>query len=241
MKRRPLKLISSMLCFIPLLAFAKTSENEKLANYINLITASLESAEQTQNGMWSYRLVKDLNVDGEKTISVEKYLPSNESNDQWILEELNHKKPSNDDIAQYLDDKKDESEESVMRNQFLNFVDIDSIKIQEEHDDYILFSFKGFYPRFGDTAIGKIDGVLTLDKNKAYVTNLELKNNDEFTTKLFLGIKNWHLKISFDKMKDVIVQRSRTSELKATAMMFANIFVTVDLTFNGYVLVEPSS
>lgn len=240
MKRKPITLISSMLCIVPLLTFAQTPVNEKLVSYIDLITASLESAEQTQNGMWSYRLVKDLNIDGEKIISVEKYLPSNDSNDKWVLEALNHQKPSNDDISQYLDDKADDAEEAVMRNKFLNFVDIDSIKIKEEHDDYVLLSFNGFYPKFGDAAKGKIDGTLTLDKHKAYVTHLELRNNDEFTAKVILGIEKWHLKISFDKTKSVIFQRSRISTLQGTAMMFADVNVTIDLASTDYIFVESS-
>jgi hypothetical protein len=240
MKRKPIKFISSMLCIVPLFTFAQTPVNEKLARYIDLITASLESAEKTQNGMWSYRLVKNLSIDGEKTISVEKYFPSNGSNDKWTLEELNHQKPSNDDISQYLDDKADDAEEAVIRNKFLNFVDRDSIKIKEEHDDYVLFSFKGFYPKFGDAAKGKIDGLLTLDKDKAYVTNLELRSNDEFTTKVVLDIENWNLKISFDRTKSVILQRSRTSTLQGTAMMFADINVTIDLAFTDYIFVESS-
>lgn len=240
MKGKTIKFISSMLCIVPLLTFAQTPEQEKLARYIDLITTSLESAEQTQNGMWSYRLTKALNIDGEKTISVEKYLPSNDSNEQWILEALNHQTPSNDDISEYLDDKADGAEEAVMRNKFLNFVDIDSIKIKEEHDDYLLFSFKGFYPKFGDAAKGKIDGTLTFDKNKAYVTHLELRNNDEFTAKVILGIEKWHLKISFDKTKNVILQKSRASSLQGTAMMFANINVTVDVAFTDYIFVETS-
>lgn len=222
---------------LPLPAFSKAVNNEKLTDYINIITTSLISAEQTQQGMWSYRVAKDLIIDGDKKSSIEQYSPLNESENHWVLQTLNNQKPTSTDISQYLEEKEEEVANALSANiehPFLGLIDVNSIKIEAEQGDLVSLSFNGLYPKFGDAANGKIDGTLMLDINKKYVTQLELKNNDELTVKVVLAIKKWHLKIAFDKVKNATVQRRRSSQLQGTAMIFASILVTADLSFTQY-------
>lgn len=218
-------------------------QNEKLKTYKEIILSSLSSADNTQNGSWSYKINKTLTVNGETNITIENFFPNKNTYQQWSLEKINDDTPNKKQLKEYLADKQEEIDEGILSSadkSLLKLIDINSLKVEKSNNEIIQLSFNGFYPKFGDDAKGKIDGLLTLDLKKHYVSLMKLESNDEFTAKVILNIEQWQISLLFNKHEQTIVLKERQLNMKGTVAIFKDIEVSADVTFDDYQLIESA-
>jgi len=83
--------------------------------------------------------------------------------------------------------------------------------------------------------------VLTLDTKNNYVSQIELHNNNEFTTKVILNIEQWQMTLLFNKNKEMITLKERQLNMQGSVAIFKDIEVNAHVVFNDYQLVEISS
>jgi hypothetical protein len=219
-------------------------ENGQLAVYKKIIISSISSADTKNKGSWAYRINKTLIVNEDKNITVENFLPHNDLYQQWQLEKINNKSPSEKQLREYEADKKEEIEEdkkSKIDKSLLSLIELDSLKITNESHSIVSLSFKGFYPKFGDNAKDKIEGMLTLDTKNNYVSQMKLKNNDEFTTNVILNIEQWQLILLFNKNKEIITLKERQLNMQGTLAIFKGMSVNAHTKYSDYQLVEEKS
>jgi len=231
----------SISTFFYVAAEEQLQRNKNLDAYKEIIASSLSSVDKTQSGSWEYQINKVLTVDGKTNITIEKFSPDEDVYRQWFLEKINNKAPNNKQLEEYLADKREEIGEGILskeNNSLIKLIDINSLQIESDNNEIVQLSFNGFYPKFGDGAMGKIDGVLTLDLKNNYVTQIKLKNNEEFTARVILHIKQWKMMLFFDKYQETIVLKERQLNTKGTVAIFKDIEVSAHVIFDHYQLAE---
>lgn len=230
-------LISLIVCLIANQAHSETIKTDQLEHQNN-VRASFKLFSETQRKKFSYTISKYENEEGDVTSSLETYSPAASIAQSWSLIELNGKTPTKAQLNQYLKNKSKKKNKSK-NNQSISIsqlVDIDTLQILTEDNEFIKSSFKVGYSRFGEDAKSKLDGILIFDKNNHFVKSLEIINNDNFSPMFSADINILKLTFNFIKIKGAILPLNHTMRLIGSMAMFIEIDEISKVYYSDYVL-----
>jgi hypothetical protein len=230
-------LISLIVCLIANQAHSETIKTDLLEHQNNVRT-SFELFSKTNRKKFSYTITKYENEEGDVTSSLETYSPAATIPRSWSLIELNGEIPTKKQVNNYLNNKSKKKDKSK-NNQSISIsqlVDIDTLHILNEDNEFIKSSFKVGYSRFGEDAKEKLEGILTYDKKNRFVKNLEIINNDNFSPMFSADINKLKLTLNFIKIKNAILPLSTTMRLVGSMAMFIEIDEISTVDYSNYSL-----
>jgi len=230
-------LISLIVCVIANQAHSETIKTD-LLEHQNNVRASFELFSQTNRKDFSFTITKYENEEGDETSSLEKYSPAEDISQSWSLIELNGETPTKKQVNTYLKNKSKKKDKSK-NNQSISIsqlVDIDTLHILSEDNEFIKSAFKVGYSRFGEDAKKKLEGILTFDKKNRFVKNLEIINNDNFSPMFSADINKLKLTLSFIKIKNAILPLGTTMRLVGSMAMFIEIDEISTVDYSNYSL-----
>lgn len=230
-------LISLIVCLIANQAHSETIKTDQLEHQNN-VRASFKLFSETKRKNFSYTITKYENEEGDVTSSLETYSPAESIAQSWSLIELNGEIPTTAQVNKYLKNKSKKKDKSK-NNQSISIsqlVDIDTLQILNENNEFIKSSFKVGYSRFGEDAKKKLEGILTFDKNNQFVQNIEIINNDNFSPMFSADINKLKLTLSFIKIKNAILPLSTKMRLVGSMAMFIEIDEISTVDYSNYTL-----
>lgn len=230
----------------PLTSNANGIDKDVLSFYKKQIEASIKLFEETNRKNWSYKVVRFENEEGDISSSTEVFTPNEHKSKQWALLELNGKKPTKKQLKKFTNKKLKASKKKQAGGadysiRLREIIAIDSLTITQESDTHINMAFDVYIKKLGDDAKGKLDGLLTFDKNKQYIDFIRITNNSEFSPMFSSSITDFSMTLKFTKMSNAILPIENSLDMKGSFAFFTDIDETSIDRFSDYRYTKPQS
>lgn len=205
-----------------------TGDNKLLA-YKRLIESTFKQVERSKSAMSAYKTTKVEDINGDISTVIATFDPRRAPESPWNLINIDGHEPSSEDIKDYLieiDDSKP--------NEIIDFIDVSTLKIIAEDDNTVTLFFSGRNKKFGDAAIGKLDGSLIIDKQMNFPVSMTIVNNQKFSPKLILAIDHWRMEFNFARAGNLTIQTGQKAEMSGYIAMLTELKLSTLVTYSDY-------
>ena len=199
-----------------------------LAQYKTLISASIKQFEDTQRDKWSYKVHRMENEEGNITDRIELFTPHQDKSKQWSLLELNGRKPTlkqqEEFIQSRLEITKSQGQgDTSFAVQLSKLIDMKSLTLLRENTNHAELAFDVHIEKLGDDAKGKLDGLLTFNKQQQFIDSIEIRNNSDFSPMFSASISNLKINMKFHKLAQSILPLENSMLMQGTFAFFTEI------------------
>ena len=193
-----------------------------------MIDASIKQFEETERGKWSYKVVRMESEEGDVTSSTEVFTPHEDKLNRWTLLELNGQQANKAQQDAFVRNKVASSEsnqnpDSNIKVKLREIIDLETLSFVSENHTHIELAFNVHIEKLGDDAIGKLDGLLTFDKQNHYIDTIRVTNNEEFSPMFSAAISDFKLTLKFTELEDAILPVEASMEMKGSFAFFTEI------------------
>ena len=221
---------------LSLLALASTSAAE---DYAAIVTDAFANMDSSYRDRWAYS--ETTTEDG--VTHVGRYDPRRRVGDRWTLTSVDGRKPTREEIDDFLadkeDDQGDERDTGDNDDDASDIVDIDSLELLNETDRYWLF---GFTPNFGDDDVdarkfmGRVEGRLRVARDGRYVASLEISNEKPIRPAFSVKISRFFTRLTFGPAATggPIVPRSMDVQVKGRAAVVIRFEEAESVRYSDY-------
>jgi hypothetical protein len=200
---------------------------EKLSALNEKIHQAIVKFEQTDRKRWSYQVVRFENEEGDITSSLERFTPTPDAKTPWMLLRINGSKPTTKQQKKFLKTKRKNSDKKQKGKnysvKFREIINVESLAYQAETATHLKMTFQVQLNQFGDDAKGKLDGLLSYNKQKAFIETITITNNAAFSPMFSASINEFLLTFNFINIDEAILFREHTLEMKGTFAYFVEI------------------
>ncbi|WP_085297799.1 hypothetical protein [Cognaticolwellia mytili] len=194
--------------------------------------------EQTDRKQWAFQVDRFENEEGDITSSLEQFTPWHDVNKQWSLMRINGNEPTTKQQKKFIKAKrkranKKQSDKSYSVK-FREIINLESLRYQSESATHIEMSFQVTLSQFGDDTKEKLDGLLSYNKQDAFIETITITNNAEFSPMFSAAINEFSLTFNFINIDDAILFREHTLEMKGTFAYFVEIDEVSKDTYSDY-------
>lgn len=181
---------------------------------------------------WSYTETSQVS---EATL-VGRYDPRGAIGDRWTLLSVDGRAPTDEEIADYEDDKEEdtESDSDDDDNEVAAMVEPGSLSLIEETENYYLFTFTPTDDE--DDFLEHVDATVKIIKAGPYIEYVDLRSAKPFRPQFGVKIKEFVTRLSFAPaaINGPIVPMSIDVRIKARAFLFVGIDETVSISYSDY-------
>lgn len=229
-----------------LLAFFSCSLNaqalDKIANQSitpqEKINLAITKFEQTKQEDWAYKITRYENEEGDITSSIEQYNPIETPKSQWKLIRFNGSFPSQNQVKEFTEKKLAQRQEkssnySVPLRELIN---TESLTLSSETANYITMKFDVYLKKLGKDSKGKLTGSLTYNKQLAFIEEINIVNNSEFSPIFSANITDFKLTFTFTNISNNILPLQQNMAMKGTFAFFTEINEVSTDTYSNYTL-----
>ena len=205
------------------------AKDNSLPNYKHLIESTLKQIERSIHNSSTYKTTKIENINGDISSVIATYDPRRKPQSPWHLITIDGNIPSKDQIEDFLisiDDSKP--------SKLTDFIDLNSLKFREEDANTSTFIFEGRNKKFGDGAIGKLDGTIIIDKKENTLLSMIVVSNSAFSSKFTMDISHWRMEFEFARQGNLAIQTSQKAEMKGTIALFVDIDIKSSVSYTDY-------
>jgi hypothetical protein len=183
--------------------------------------------EQTDRKQWGFQVDRFENEEGDITSSLEQFTPWHDANKQWSLMRINGNEPTTKQQKKFLKAKrkranKKQSDKSYSVK-FREIINLASLRYQSETATHIEMRFQVTLSQFGDDTKGKLDGLLSYNKQDRFIETITIVNNAEFSPMFSAAINELRLTFSFIQIDEAVLFREHALQMKGTFAYFVEI------------------
>lgn len=190
--------------------------------------------EQTNRKQWGFTVNRFENEEGDTTQSVEQFTPNTDINKRWLLISANGEKATTKQQEKFLkakrkqaSKKKKKQKQTAGNNSYSiklrELINQETLTYQSESSTHIQMSFQVTLSQFGDDTKGKLDGLLSYNKQDAFIETITITNNAEFSPMFSASISELLLTFSFVQIDHAILFREHALQMKGTFAYFVEI------------------
>lgn len=232
-------IIMSLLLYFASQALADDSQSSKQRIYKQLVETSLQQFENSDRKNWSFTVHRMENEEGNITSRIERYKPNPDKSKQWTLIRSNNQQPTPKQQAEFVKSRAEieKSKQDGDNNLAFNLRDLinqESLILQNETDTHHQLNFDVHIEKLGEDAKGKLDGVLTYNKQLKFIDSIEITNNSDFSPMFSADISSFKITMKFHKLADSILPLENTMDMKGTFAFFTEIDETSIDTFSDF-------
>ena len=217
-------------CLSPLHAIAE--------DYSALLQEATHALDNDFASQWAFT---ETSIESE-TKTIARFDPAKPEGERWHLLTVDDRSPTDEEIAEFIEDKQDESfnddsDEQVDSNNGVdNMVEPDSLELIEETDDHWLFSFEPSEDDEDEKFLKFIDATLRIAKDGPYVEYIHLQSNKPFRPQFGVKVHEFVTRLEFGPaaMGGPIVPLSVDTRIKARAFLVAGVDETFSMLFSDY-------
>ena len=190
--------------------------------------------EQTNRKQWGFTVNRFENEEGDITESVEQFTPNADINKRWLLISANGEKATAKQQEKFLrtkrkqaSKKKKKQKQTAGNNSYSiklrELINQETLSYQLETSTHIQMNFQVTLSQFGDDTKGKLDGLLSYNKQDAFIETITITNNAEFSPMFSASISELLLTFSFVRIEHAILFREHALQMKGTFAYFVEI------------------
>jgi hypothetical protein len=158
--------------------------------------------------------------------------PRNDEDERWTLISVEGRTPNADELREFAHKK--EEHETSDSSQRVDIVDVDSVDLLEETDEYWLLSF---IPDEDEVEfIDNVDATVKIIKNGRYLETIDMRNNADikpgFGTKI--GTFIVHFEFGPATEDGPIVPRNMAIQVKGRALLFIGFDETEIIEYSNF-------
>lgn len=216
----------AVLLFTVASAFANGNGVEKQNSLKDKIHQAIVKFEQTDRKHWGFTVNRFENEEGDITESIEQFTPNADINKRWLLISANGEKATKKQQEKFLKTKREQAQSSNSNSYSVKLREIinqDTLAFQSENSSHIQMSFQVTLSQFGDDTKGKLDGLLSYNKQGAFIETITITNNAPFSPMFSASINELLLTFSFTQIDDAILFREHALQMKGTFAYFVEI------------------
>ena len=211
---------------------ADSSETDSLADEeLSVLQEKIHQAivkfEQTDRKRWSYQVNRFENEEGDITSSLERFTPTPDAKIPWTLLRINGSKPTAKQQKKFLKTKRKSADKKQKGKnysvKFREIINVESLAYQAETVRHLEMTFQVQLNQFGDDAKGKLDGLLSYNKQDGFIETITIANNAPFSPMFSASINEFLLTFNFINIDEAILFREHTLEMKGTFAYFVEI------------------
>ena len=207
-------------------AFANANANdvEKRNSFKEKIHQAIVKFEQTDRKHWGFTVNRFENEEGDITESIEQFTPNTDINKRWLLISANGEKATKKQQEKFLKTKREQAKGSNSYSVKLReIINQDTLALQSETSTHIQMSFQVTLSQFGDETKGKLGGLLSYNKQGAFIETITITNNAPFSPMFSAAINELHLTFSFIQIDEAVLFSEHALKMKGTFAYFVEI------------------
>lgn len=202
-----------------------------------VIQAIVDIAE-APHSQWAKQISHYENEEGNITSSIERFAPNDDISKQWTLVRINDKIPTKKQLKKFAKKKRKHAKDKAKGKSYsINFKTLimqDSLHLVTENDTTAEVGFKVHMEKLGDDAIGKLEGVLSYDKQEQFIKDIRITNNAEFSPMFSAKISDIELTFNFIKLNDIVLPKEVGMRMKGSFAYFTEIDEVSTTTYTDY-------
>ncbi len=212
---------------LPALALAENGED----NYEDLVHRAFDSINHDVDLDWAHTETSNT----QDVVRVGHYDPRRPDKNRWRLVSVDGRDPTNDEIDDYLEQKRRHSRKDEEDRDTASMVRFETLRLVEETAERWIFSFTPTDDQ-QDALIQELDGRLSVVKDGHYVENITLRNGKPIKPTTGVKISEFLMTFTFERaMKDgPIVLVAADVEIKGRAMFVMKIDETETFRFSDF-------
>lgn len=163
-----------------------------------MLAKALELDKSSEYENWKY-IISNTGVEpgeDEVTHMVEGFDPSSKNGSLWNLISVNGEKPDAKDVRKYLNHKK--QDRGFRPDYFLSDMDMGSLELVSEDEEFVVLRCNMRVP--GKKA--DLESNFHIDRKSGTLALVDIVNRDAFSPQFGVKVKDYALKIEFDRHKD---------------------------------------
>lgn len=205
-----------------------------------VIAQAIAAFEATPRSNWSRLVERYENEEGDISSRVERYDASLPKGQRWVLLQLNGETPSDKEQRKYQQkrqkqyDKKTESQESNFSFSLKELIQIPTLTLESEDDNYLRANFKVSLSQLGDEASNHLQGLLTYNKQQQFIETIDIANTASFSPIFSAKISELAIQFNFQKIDASILPLSNNMTMKGSWAFFTEIDEVSKDTYSDY-------
>lgn len=229
-------LLTCLAC--PLSAKTIDHTNNEISSLKQKVSQAITKFEQTKRKNWAYQISRYENEEGDITSSIEQFTPNNELEKQWALMQINGESPTKREIKSFKEKKskqaKDKDKGKSYSVKLREMINQDSLELISENDRHINIRFNVTLSQLGKDSMDKLQGTLAYNKQLAFIENIIIENNAEFSPIFSSNITDFKLTFTFININDHILPKQHDMEMKGSFAFFTEINEVSTDTYSNY-------
>jgi len=214
---------------------ADNSSNE-LVTLKKKLDKAIVKFEQTKRNLWSYKVSRYENEEGDISSSIEQHSP--QADDKWLLTQINGQVPTNKQITNFVEKKLEQSktqkEEGNIQIKLRQLIDHESLSLVSNDDKTFVMAFNVNLTKLGNDSMGKLQGLLTYQKDEQFIETISIWNNAEFSPMFTAKITDLAITFTFTHIDGAVLTKQNEMKMKGSFAYFTEINETSVDIFSDY-------
>lgn len=227
-RQRILQCLAIVLCFA-----ATTAAGDSNDDHAAILKAAGDALNDDYKQSWSY---VETTVESEQT-TVGTYDPREAIGERWELVSVDGKPPSEDQVAKFLEEKANDSDESEDDDDGLDSIaDPESLILIDETDSYWLYSFTPSPDDDDADFVKSLNATMKIIKDGPYISIIDMSSEQPFKPQFGVKIKEFSTTMRFGPaaVGGPIVPLSMDVLIKGRAFLAVGINETINISFTDY-------
>jgi len=236
MKKKYCLLLIALGAFFKLFAAENTTAELKLASFKEKVNNAILKVEHTKREFWSYKISRYENEEGDISSSIEQHSP--QSNERWLLKQINGQLPTKKQIKKFAKNKQEQSSTEKQGNNLQlplrKLINPESLSLVSTDEKHIVMAFNVSIKKLGKDSIGKLQGKLVYQKEKEFIEKITIWNNAEFSPMFAASITDLALTFTFVHINGAVLAKQNEMKMKGSFAYFSEINETSLDNFSDY-------
>ncbi|MBL4941407.1 MAG: hypothetical protein JKY81_07030 [Colwellia sp.] len=192
--------------------------------------------EQTDRMLWSYKITRYENEEGDISSSIEQHSP--QASERWLLKQINGQLPTKKQIKNFAKKKQKQSSTTKQGNNIQlalrKLINQESLSLVSTDEKHIVMAFNVYLKKLGKDSIGKLQGKLIYQKEHEFIEKILIWNNTEFSPMFTANITDLAITFTFVHINGSILAKKNEMKMKGSFAYFTEINETSLDTFSDY-------
>ncbi len=228
-----------LICFGAILdVSAAVNTLTELASIKEKINRAITKFEQTDRELWSYNISRYEDEEGEISSSIEQHSP--QTNEPWLLKQINGQVPTKKQIKGFAKKKQEQSNKEKqgenIQLSLRKLINLESLSLVSTDEIHIVMAFNvDMKKKLGKDSIGKLQGKLVYQIDKQFIEKITIWNNAEFSPMLTANITDLTLTFTFVHINGSVLAKQNEMKMKGSFAYFSEINETSQDNFSDYI------
>ena len=228
-----------------LLAATAGSTQTPHGSYEALFKTALDAITWDFHDDWAFTATSS----GKEGDRVGRYDPRRPENERWTLISIDGRAPTEEEAAQYVDnrgdhhfgDNDDDDDGDDNDNDAIDMVEPGTLELVEETDDYWLLSFVPTDDNDDDDEVGRkvlesMHGTVKIIKDGEYLAFVDIRNEKPIRPKLGVKMSRFLMRLAFGPAADdgPVVMKSMDFAIKLSAFVLVRVNEAESMAFSEF-------